>query len=566
MLQKQFTQNLRNLSRGYKGNPNLARPHEVHNYTPEEIQEYIKCADPDTGPVYFSRKYIKIVHPDHGLIPFDLWDFQEDIINKANNNRFIVCKMPRQTGKSTTLIAYFLWYILFHKHVAIAILANKAELARELLGRLQLAYEWLPRWLQQGIVEWNKGSIELANGSKIIAEATSASSIRGRTFNIIMLDEFAHVEAHLAEEFFTSTFPTISSGKTTKVLIVSTPKGMNQFFDIWDKAEQGRNDYIPIEVHWSDVPGRDEQWKETMIRNTSPEQFAQEQECEFLGSTATLISSAVLKRMKWVEPIQQFEDKHLAIYEKPKKGHVYTITCDVSRGQGLDAQAFSVIDVTKIPYVQVARFRDNRMPALTYPNVIFRAGKYYNNAFVLVEINDVGQQVADILHFELGYDNLFKLITKGKQGQQVSAGYKKLIQFGVRTTTPVKRIGCSNIKTLIEGDKLLIHDKMTIYELRTFVVYKESYAAEEGTGAKDDLAMSLVLFGWLVNQRMYKDAIGTDMRKTLELELEETLQEDVPWAGILGIQKKGALPPEATVDIQGDIWVPASNGGDPAWF
>jgi hypothetical protein len=536
---------------GYMGNPNLSRLYEVHNLTQEQVDEYLLCSDPITGPIYFIKKYIKIVSVDKGVVPFEMWDFQEDIIEKVNNNRFVICKMARQSGKSTTLLAYLLWYVLYNQNVSIAILANKGSTARELLGRLQFAYEFIPKWMQQGIATWNKSYLELANGSKILAESTSSGSVRGRSFNIVMLDEFAFVQNNLAIEFFQSTFPTISSGSTTKVLIVSTPNGMNLFYKMWKDAIDGKNDYVPIDVNWRKVPGRDEKFKELMIRNTSPEQFEQEFECEFLGSSHTLISGAILKLLTWDKPIAtDFKDEYgqLDIYDNPIPNHTYVISCDVSRGQGLDYQAFSVIDVTKIPYIQVAKYRNNKLPALVYPNIIERTGKLYNNAFVLVEINDIGQQVVDILHYELSYENLLKLAIKGKQGQNISAGYKKQIQFGVRTTTPVKRIGCSNLKALVESKKLIIKDFDTISELTTFVATKESFAAEEGTN--DDIVMSLVIFGWLVNQKVFKESIETDVRRVLEMEQTELMDDDYLPAPIIS----NGLEAIITIDQNGDIW------------
>lgn len=545
---------------GYNGNPNLSKAGTVHTFTAEQEEEFLKCMD---DPIYFAEKYIKIVHVDRGLIPYQPYDFQKEIITTANTNRFMICKLPRQTGKSTTLIAYFLWYTIFHEDVSVAILANKAELARELLGRLKLAYEWLPTWLQPGIVKWNEGNIRFGNGSTVFAAATSASSIRGRSVNLIMLDEFAHVEPHIAEEFYASAFPTISSGKTTKVFIVSTPKGMNKFCELWENAEKKKNDFVPIAVHWSQVPGRDEAWKQIQIRNTSEEQFAQEQECEFLGSSATLISGPILKKLmgEILEPIARLEDKFLEVHEHPRKGHKYAITCDVARGQGGDYQAFSVVDVTKIPYRQVAIYRNNKMPAILYPNVIYRAGKYYNDALVLVEINDIGQQVADILHYELGYDNLFKVITKGKQGQQLSGGFKKMVQYGVRTTTPVKRIGCNNLKTLVESGKLIINDAHTIREFTTFVEVKDSFAAEEGTKAHDDMAMSLVLFAWLTMQRIFKDTVNSDIRVWMQDELDAEIENDVVPFGIISRGED-----EIEKDIQGDVWTVVKPKSSELWI
>jgi hypothetical protein len=521
---------------GYKGNNALRGENELVQYTYDQVLELSKCMDPITGPIYFIKNYVKIVDLDQGLILFNLWPFQERLIDSLHNNRFTLGKLPRQVGKSTVVTAYFLWYILFNQDKTVAILANKEDIAEELMTRLKRAYINLPKWLQQGVVEWNKLSIRLSNGCKAFGAATSESAIRGQSVSFLFLDEFAHVEPGIAEEFYASVYPTISSGKTTKLAIVSTPNGMNMFFTFWEGATKGRNDFVTVEANWWDKPGRDEEWKKQEIRMLGSEDlFNQEHSCEFIGSSSTLISGSKLKQLQsqWVDPIDKQENDKLWVYEHPIPGHVYTITCDVSRGQGLDAQAFNVIDVTQIPFKQVASFQDNKLSPLMYPNAIWRAAMHYNEAFVLVETNDIGQQVSDILHYELGYDNLIKIMVKGKQGQKISGGFKKVIQYGIRTTTPVKRIGCANLKTLIESDKLILKDFRTIFELMTFVVVKESYAAEEGTTAHDDLAMSLVLFGWLSNEQFFKDSVGSDIRSALIREMEEMLEDDIPHFGIV---------------------------------
>ena len=260
----------------YLGNPNLKKSGVQIPFTQEQIDEYVKCA---MNPVYFSMKYIKIVNVDKGLVPFAMWPFQQKMLQKFHDNRFVICKMPRQVGKSTTIIAHLLHQLLFRDRTNIAMLANKGATARELLARLKLAYENIPKWMQQGVVVWNKGNIELENGSKALAAATSSSNVRGDSFNIIFLDEFAFVPNNQSEQFFSSVYPTISSGKTTQVLIVSTPNGLNKFYRMWKDATEDRSDYVAVDVHWSAVPGRDDAWKQETIRNTSAEQFRQEFEC-----------------------------------------------------------------------------------------------------------------------------------------------------------------------------------------------------------------------------------------------------------------------------------------------
>lgn len=532
---------------GYQGNPNLPREDYIHSFTQHELDEYIKCAK---DPVYFATKYMKIVNVDRGLMPFEMWDFQKDMLRTFHDNRFAICKLPRQVGKTTTAVAYLLHFLLFNENVRVAILANKAPTAREIMSRIQLAFEYLPRFLQQGVREWNKGSIELANGSIAQADSTSGSSIRGRSFNIVFLDEFAFVPNNIADEFFASTYPTISSGKSTKVIIVSTPNGMNHFYRMWEDAVNKRSLYAPIEIHWSMVPGRDEKWKEETIKNTSPDQFRQEFECEFLGSTNTLIHPTKLRAMAMLNPIEKQDC--LDIYELPQKGRTYVISVDVAEGQGLDYSTFAVIDVTTIPYKMVAKYRNNKIAPLLYPTVIYGVAQKYNEAFILVEINSIGLQVADILHNELAYENLVKIQPKGKHGQQMTPGFTKKMQMGLKQSVQTKKIGCANLKSLIENDKLIINDPDTILELTTFSAHKQSYAAEEGNN--DDLVMTLVNFGWLTAQRYFKENVNNDIRKVLQEEQLHIMDQDlVPFGVIDGYQ--GLENDASERDAQGDLWV-----------
>lgn len=533
----------------YLGNPNLPSEHYMHAFTQNEAAEFRKCM---LDPVYFAVTYMRIVNVDRGLIPFEMWDFQKDMLMGFHKNRFSICKLPRQVGKTTTSVAYLLHYILFNENANVAILANKAATAREIMSRLQLAFEYLPRFLQQGIKEWNKGNIELANGSRAIADSTSGNSVRGRSFNVVFLDEFAFVPNNIAEAFFSSTYPTISSGKTTKVIIVSTPNGLNLFYRMWTDAVELRSLYVPIEIHWSMVPGRDEKWKEETIRNTSADQFSQEFECNFVGSTNTLIHPAKLRALRFATPLYKDYGDSFIVYEEPIPGHTYTLTVDVSEGLNQDYSTASVIDVTSIPYKQVAIYRNNKIQPMLLPTVIYTIGKKYNDAFVLVEINSIGLQVSDALHFDLDYENLIKIQVKGKQGQQNTPGYTKKIAFGLKTSKQTKAIGCSNLKTLIESDKLIINDADTIMELTTFSQVKQSYQAEEGN--HDDLAMTLVHFGWLTSQRYFKETINNDIRATLQKEQLSLMDENiVPFGYIQGYQ---GLPDDdfGEVDSVGDRW------------
>ena len=404
------------MSEVYLGNPNLKKANTAIEFTQEQIIEFLKCKE---DPVYFANNYIKIVSLDEGLTQFHPYHFQEKLINNFHNKRFNICKMPRQTGKSTTVVSYLLHYAVFNDSVNIGILANKAATARELLGRLQTAYENLPKWMQQGIISWNKGSLELENGSKILAASTSASAVRGMSFNILFLDEFAFVPNHVADSFFASVYPTITSGKSTKVIIVSTPHGMNHFYRMWHDAEKGKNEYIPTDVHWSEVPGRDAKWKETTIANTSEAQFKVEFECEFLGSVNTLINPAKLRTLVYDDPVKR--NAGLDIYENPIEEHNYMISVDVSRGLGNDYSAFIVFDITEFPYRVVAKYRNNEIKPMLFPNIIYDVAKAYNNSWMLIEINDIGDQVASILHFDLEYENILMCSMRGRNGQVVGS-------------------------------------------------------------------------------------------------------------------------------------------------
>jgi hypothetical protein len=528
----------------YLGNPNLKKANVATEFSPEEVQEYLKCAD---DPVYFIQTYIKIVSLDKGLIPFDMYDFQVDMTRKFHDNRFNIAKLPRQSGKSTIVTSYLLWYVLFNANVNVAILANKAATSREMLQRLQLSYENLPKWLQQGILQWNRGSLELENGSKIMAASTSSSAVRGMSFNVIFLDEFAFVPNHIADQFFSSVYPTISSGKSTKVIIISTPHGMNMFYKLWHDSERGKNEYIPTEVHWSAVPGRDAAWKEQTIKNTSEQQFKVEFECEFLGSVDTLISPSKLRTMPYIDPIAQ--NKGLAIYKRVEPEHNYITTVDVARGTSNDYSAFVVVDTTTVPYEVVARYRNNEIKPIIFPNVIIDVARNYNNSYILCEVNDIGGQVADIIQFDLEYENLLMAAMRGRAGQQLGQGFSgKKTQLGVKMSSAVKQVGCSNLKALIEEDKLIIPDYDTIAELTTFIVKGQSFAAEDG--CNDDLAMCLVIFGWMAMQPYFKELHDNDIRQRIYDDQRENIEQDMAPFGFVD----DGLEDGYFADAQGDVW------------
>ena len=528
----------------YLGNPNLKKANVKVEFTQENIEEFIKCKD---NPVYFAKNYIKIVSLDEGLVNFNLYPFQEKLINNFHNDRFNICKMPRQTGKSTTVVSYLLHYAVFNDNVNIAILANKASTARDLLGRLQLAYENLPKWMQQGVLVWNKGSLELENGSKILAASTSASAVRGGSYNVIFLDEFAFIPNHIADQFFASVYPTISSGQKTKVIIVSTPHGMNHFYRMWHDAERNKNEYIPTEVHWSEVPGRDAVWKEQTIANTSEQQFRVEFECEFLGSVDTLISSSKLRTLVYDDPRQS--NRGLDIYFDPIKDHDYVITVDVARGVGIDYSAFIIADITTFPHKIVGKYKNNEIKPMLFPSIIVDLGKAYNNAFILCEVNDIGDQVASIIHYDLEYQNLLMCSMRGRAGQIVGQGFSgKKTQLGVKMSKTVKKVGCSNLKTLIEDEKVIFNDYDIISELTTFIQKHNSFEAEEG--CNDDLAMCLVIYAWLVQQDYFKELTDQDVRKRIYEDQRDQIEQDMSPFGFI----VDGTEEDSFVDSDGDRW------------
>ena len=506
----------------YLANPNLKRAHVPIEFTAEQVEEVIKCSQ---DVVYFIENYVKIINLDEGLVPFNMYPFQQDMANMITDNRFSVIKTCRQAGKTTTSAAVILWHVLFNESYTIAILANKLSTAREILSRVQRAYENLPMWLQQGVIVWNKTSIELENGSQIIASSTASSAIRGYSINFLYLDEFAFVPRNIQDDFFTSVYPTIISGTNTKVVITSNPNGFDLFYKIWINSVENRNEYSNFMVNWWDVPGRDEEWKQKTIANTSEDQFRQEFDAEFLGSANTLISPNILKILAFIDPKSKHYDGSLSIYEEPEDGRNYFLVADVSRGVGIDASAFLVYDVTEMPYKVVAAYKNNLIEPILYPEIIYQVARSYREAFVMIEINDNGQQIADILHQDLEYENIVYTTVKGRAGQVLGAGFAPNTQRGVRTTKQVKRLGCVNMKTMIEKQQIILNDFNVINELSTFINKGNGYEAE--SGAHDDLVMCIVLLAWATTQTFFKELTDTDFRAKILAEREKMWEDEV---------------------------------------
>lgn len=647
----------------YLGNPLLKKANTAVELSQEQLIEMAKCID---DPIYFAKNYIKIVTLDDGLVNFEPYPFQEEMLTNFHRKRFNVCKLPRQplwietpipttkgwkslgiveigdyvfdpdgnpvlvvdktqvfrntpcykitfscgeeiiadedhlwlingttirtsdaynqfvkgiqlsikeakapefyiksycsdhiieniepvdsvpvvcitvesdehlflcgrnfipthnSGKSTTTVAFLVHHIVFNEHTSIAILANKASTAKDILARLQTAYENLPKWMQQGVKSWNKTSMELENGSKVIAASTSASSVRGGTYSLLMLDEYAFVPQQVAENFMRSVYPTITSGRDSKVIVVSTPAGLNHYYKLWMDAKDGKNDYHPFEIHWSDVPGRDAEWRDTQIKNIGQKAFDQEFNTDFLGSSETLISGSKLANIVTTDAIKRLND--LDLYSEPKDEHVYVTIVDTARGVGKDYSAFVVMDVTNLPYKVVAKYRSNDIKPEMYSYVVKDVASKFNTSYILCEVNDIGNQIARDL-VEDGYSNMLFCSTRARSGQYIGQNFSGKYELGVKMQKNIKKLGALNLKTLIEEDKLEVNDYDIFAELTTFIQKGPSFEAE--AGKNDDLVVCLLLFAWLTTNQYFKDITSIDLRQKMITEKKEKQEEEI---------------------------------------
>ena len=526
----------------YLGNERLKRSGVKIDFTPEQVAEWARCA---LDQEYFIRNYIKIVTTHSGIQLMQPFDYQLEIMTKLKNNNHVVCLTARQSGKTTTAVAVILHYILFQDEPkTVALLSNNGAGAREIMSRIQLAYENLPKWLQQGVKVWNKGSIELENGCKVITGTTTSASLRGKSLNFLYIDEAAFVSIGW-DDFFSAVYPTLSTDPNYRLFLTSTPNGLNHFYKIWDGAVKGKNGYAWVRVSWDRVPGRDAAWKEKTLAaiNYDEEKFAQEYCCEFMGSSGTLLDSNTLKSLTWQDPINQGSKKtnqplppiaqlvETKVYHFPEPNGIYVQVVDVSRGKGIDYSTISVMRVDKMPYVQVATFRSNLITPIDYAEVVYEMGRYYNEALTLVEINDIGGQVVDILMDSYDYDNIVYTHSAGKNGKQVSSGFGHNVDRGIRTTKTVKAIGCSGLKMLVSQQQMIVNDFQTIEELSRFSKKGTSYEAEPGYN--DDTVMCLVLFSWLAQQSYFQDVTDINTLSALRQKTLREIEDDVVPVGII---------------------------------
>lgn len=525
----------------YHGNINLKPVGHQHDFTEEQVKEILKCQE---DPIYFIENYCQIISLDSGLVPFKLYDCQKTKVDVIMNNRKVILMEGRQQGKTVTAAACILHYTLFEQDKTVAIMANKSSAAREVLSRYQIMYENLPIWMQQGVKTWNKGDVELENNSRVFTSATTTSGIRGKSVNWLYIDEAAIIPNNIAEEFFASVYPTISAGETTRILLTSTPLGYNHFWKFWNEAEENKNGFVNHFIPYYEIPGRDEAWAEEQKRLLGELKYTQEVLCEFLGSSNTLIAASTIGRLSSKTP--EFQNNGLDIYEPPEENRYYVLTCDVARGIGGDYSAFMVFDVTEMPYKVVAKYRDNKVAPMLFPDIIGKVGKDYNNAYVLIENNDLGQQVVDILHQEIEYDNIFSTVTE-KNRQYISPGFGRSTKLGVNTSKQVKRQGCFTFKSLLEEQKLLLFDADTIHEISTFIEKGNTYQADEGY--HDDLVMCLVLFGWTTSQTFFNDLTDINVRESIYNQQINTIETSLTPFVITAHEEQ-----ETFVD-GGDLWV-----------
>ncbi len=498
-----------NQNQSYLGNPNVKRDGVLQQWTPELLNEYKRCMQ---DSVYFAENYVKVIALDEGLVPFKLYPYQKEMFTHFEENRFNVVLACRQSGKSISACAYLLWFALFHPEKTIAILANKGATAREMLSRITLMLENIPFFLQPGSKALNKGSLEFSNNSRIIAAATSGSSIRGMSVNLLYLDEFAFVER--AAEFYTSTYPVVSAGKETKVIITSTANGLgNQYHKIWEGAVQGINEFKPFRVDWHDVPGRDEAWRAQTISNTSQLQFDQEFGNTFFGTGDTLVNAETLMSLRAKPAKKILEGGNLKVYEETQQNHDYLMTVDVSKGRGQDYSTFNLIDISVRPFKQVAVYRNNTISPLLFPNIIYKYAKSYNDAYVIIESNDQGSLVCNGLYHDLEYENM-----------HVESAIKANA-LGIEITRKSKRIGCSGFKDLIENNKIEIVDEQTIIEISTFEARGQSYEASDGN--HDDLVMNLVMLGYFISTQTFSDMTDIDLKQMLFKQRLDEIENDI---------------------------------------
>jgi len=506
----------------FNGNPKLKAANATIDYTDEQIQEIVKCMD---DFVYFCVNYIKIIDQDSGkVIAFDLYDYQREMAQIYKDEKRVIILAPRQCGKSIFTIAYLLWVGTFNDYKNIILVANKESTAKKTLRKLKEMYFYLPFWMKQGLTEWNKKQISFENGTNIYAESTSSSGNRGDTASIVFLDEAAIIEKNLWDEFYTSVYPTIASVKSAQIIITSTPKGYNHFYQLWSMALNKQNDYKPFRVKWNEVPGRDQNYKTKTVAafgggSKGLRKWRQEFECFFTGSGGTLIEGQVLEDLKPAIILESRMDDKFNIYEYPEEDAQYCLIGDVAEGVGGD---YSTCQIFKIDFQnshkQVATFRDNMIKTNEFNTVIDQICKYYNNALAIVESNTYGREVLNRLVFEDEYENVFFEFDAK--------------DYGLKMTTLTKKIGNSYLKSNIEDSKIVLVDFETISELSKYVLRSNVYRADDGQ--HDDLVTPLVLFSYFLSKKeLIENWLTVDNNVIGKTKMEQQIESELLPVGFI---------------------------------
>lgn len=529
----------------FQGNRRIRKAGERLSLTSKQLSEWRRCL---TDQMYFIETYVKIKHVDYEKkVPFIPRFYQREMVEKMMAERFVITKLPRQVGKTAITAAVLLWYLIFNSNFSILIAAHKGDKARDIVGLIKDMFEELPPWLQHGIVEWNKGNIVLENGSRCRASATSGSSARGDTYNVVALDEFAHVPTHVAKAFIMSVIPTISSGQSTKVFITSTPLGMNFFYTMWMAAQEGKNGYHTIEIKWNDVPGRDDKWRDGIVSSFGQQYFDQEYAAEFVGSSYTLITASKLLGLPKISPSEQGE--HVSVWKRAEKKRTYVITADVAEGVMGDYSAAVVTDVSVLPYEVVCTYRNNSISTMALPQVLFNLGRSYNEAMIMVDASGIGHDVAAQLHQDLEYENTCMTSSSSRLGAMLGGGFASSSRFGLKIDKRVKTMGCAKLKALVEADQIKINDPVTIEELHRFALIRKTYQAEEG---HDDMVMCLVMLAWMADQGYLKDVTSTDARSAVARDNMRRIEDELTPFGMSS--NLAALEDEAPQGVKKNDW------------
>jgi len=473
----------------------IVRPGREIQFTPDMVKELSRCAN---DIVYFCEKYVTIIHPIKGEMIIKLYPFQKEMIKAMAENRFSIFCCGRQLGKSTCACIYLLWYALFNPTKTVAILANKQSTAASLIGDIKKAYAMLPAWMKPGVIKYDQLEIGFENDSRIFARATSADALRGESVSLMLADEFAFVPQEIAEDFWVSNFPTLSTGGS--VVVVSTPNGTaGKFYQLWTNAVTNKDSkWKHMKVSWESHPDRDAAWKEAQLQALGKIKFAQEHSVSFTGSAYTLIDGDTLSKLKSLDPVFYPEEGYY-MWVKPVQNKIYMVTCDVAKGSNNDFHVASVWDVTQWHVngriEQVAIYRRNDVSIFDFKDKIKQICLQYNHAMAVIENNNLGSVVVQNLYFEDGYDNVWYDVDKG--------------DYGINANAKTKPLALSYFKEDVESGKMLIRSQDMLSELSYFEEVRTGiFQARQGRGFFDDTVVSGYWTSFALRSRFWEDHLS----------------------------------------------------------